>query len=892
MPPELDKRTPRDSRPLRVVAGFMLARRCLILCCGIAVIWIQLAGIAQQVSEKALFNAAISALQDGFYRKAERDFSEFIRQFPNSEHLADASLLRMHAHAEALLNEEAYAEASGVFESISRKYPGSTRSLDAVIGYAWAQFKLGEARKAFDRLIQPDAGLLKPGSNTTVDAGKARGFLLLAEAALGLNETKTGEDALERVAGVSLSPALTWQRQLLAVRYQLLKGDLQSASQSASNLVVLARALPDAKNLAESAFLQANVLLQRSNHVEALGALELNLSTNTPPLHRRTAMKRIVDLLKTSFKPEESLAKLSGLLKNHPGDPLSEVTRMALGEVLMRLFYALPAEARGTEGTNLLAQARAHLSLLVLQGPKTDFLGPAHYQLGWGWWEENLIYSRPDRVRGAETNFDLAIRLLPRGTEQSVARFKLGDTLLLSSNYIGAASNYTRLMVDYPELADSKSVPLDQVLYQLARAWVGLRDLGRAREVSKQLTQRFPKSGFGERSLLLVAQEMNRQGPAAEARELFDQLIKNYPDSGSMPEARLGVAQSFEREEKWMEAAREYASWLSVYTNHPFVPFAEFHRASAVSRTDDGSNSFQMFTNFLARYPNDRLAPLAQNWVGDYFFEKGDFVPAEESYQRLYSNTNWIAQGSLDILYRARIMAARASFMRQAYKQAKEQLTTLINLLNDSNQTNRPPNVLEEAWLLLGEVLRTEPEPGRSAEDMQQAINAFSRIPETSDLAPQAWLAIAGCHLALAGGDGSIVNTNRYHYALASFQKAIVASNADIETRSQADYGLGAALLGLSEQVPEGRDRTRLQDEALGHFLRVFYQKNRLPEETPVPYYLEQCGIKAAETAVALGRTAEAANLMRRLMEMFPLLKPKYRARLENLEKQKTGGIN
>lgn len=839
--------------------------------------------VAQGLSEKALFEAAVKALQDGFFRRAEQEFSDFVRDFPQSAQAVDAGMLQMHARAEAALNEESYRDASEIFESIVKKYPTSARARDAVFGFAWSQFKLGESRKAFERLTQPDVALLKAVEGTVLDSGMARGLLLLAEVALVTKETKTGELALARVSGLTLTAASSWQRQFLTVRYQLLKGDLESAFQSASNLVSLARALPGSKNLAESASLQADVFLQRSNVVEALGALELNLPTNAPPAYRRMAMLRTVDLLKTALKPEDAIPKLGVLLKTYAGDPILDAAQMAMGEVLMRRFYSLAAQARAGEGTNILSQARSHLSLLVLQGTKTDFLGHAHYHLGWGWWEENSMFPSPDRVRGAGTNFDLAIRNLPRSTEQMVARFKLADTFLLSMDYRSAVSNYSRLLADYPEWATSKSAPHDQVLYQLARAWVGLRDLGQAREVSKQLTQRFPNSAFGELCLLLVAQEMNRQSPAAEAREVFDQLIKIYPGSEKLPEAKLGVAQTFEREERWPDAVTAYTSWLALYTNHPSIPFAEFQRASASSRSDASSNSFHLFTNFLARFPQHERGPLAQNWVGDYHFERGDFVSAEESYQRLYSNTNWVALGALDILYRAHLMAARSLLMRQSVKQAKGQLTTFISFLNQ--QTNTPPNVIDEAWFLLGDVLRTWPEPGRSSDDMQEAINAFKRIPDTSDLAPRAWGAIAGCHLALASGAGGVIITNRYHDALFFFQKSSSALNADIETRSLADYGIGTVFLGLSEIVVEVRERNRLQREALGGFLRVFYQKNRLAGESPVPYLLEQCGIKAVDTAQALGQTVEAASVTRRLIELFPPLRPKFQPRLDVLEK-------
>lgn len=870
-------------------ARFDALRRLWIpLGCALMVSLTLACGQAPKPAEKPLFDAALSALQDGFYRRAEQDFTEFLQQFPQSEKAGEATLLQLHARAEALLKEESYKEAAAVFERLVQSDPSSPRRLDAVLGLAWSLHRQGDSRKAFDLLSKPENGLIAPdNAPVAADARLARGLLSLAEVALSLNEPKAAEGALARLGSQEFTPMIGWQRRFLTVRLHLAKGDPRAAMDSSTNLIALSKTLPGGRSLGESALLRAEVLLKNNNPTEALSALEQNFVTNVPLSYRKTAMIRGADLLKAQFKPEDAVGRLETILKSAPAEGVADLAELALGELFMRRFYGLAENLRASEGTNHLASARAHLDLLVLRQPASELRPMAHYHLGWSWWEDNVLQPSPARALGAETNFDAASRLLPRSESQMIARFKLADALLLRGDFLSAITNYSAVLTNYAEWKNSKLAPHDQALYQLVRAWVGRRDLSQARETSKRLNQEFPGSAFGERSLLLVAQEMNRQSPPAEARALFEQMVQSYPGSPSVPDAQLGIARSFEREDRWTNAVEAYRSWLGVYTNHAARAAVEYFHAAATARSGAVTNAFPLFTNFLYRNTAHEFAPKAQNWIADYYFERGEYVPAEENYQRLYSNTNWT---ELEIMYRARYWAARASFLRQGFPQARAQLTALINLLNASgtSTTNQPPNLLEEAWYLLGDTLSTEADQGRSAGGLQEAINAFSRIPATNYLAPRAWGRIAGCHMALATGAGNVLITNRFGEAAEFFKKAVQAPHADIATRSLAELGLGQALQELSQAV-EKRDRDRLLREALGHYLQVFYEKNRQEGEAPYPYAMAQCGIAAVNTAEALGRFTEAANLARRLVSLFPALKTRYSERLKLLDQQAAG---
>src|SRR6266853_2065051 len=79
---------------------------------------------------------------------------------------------------------------------------------------------------------------------------------------------------------------------------------------------------------------------------------------------------------------------------------------------------------------------------------------------------------------------------------------------------------------------------------------------------------------------------------------------------------------------------------------------------------------------FIARFPAHYLAQLAQWWVADYFFRDGKWQEAESNYQLCYQNTN--RPGSM-LSYQARMMAGRAAFARQGWKDAIQYFTNLTS---------------------------------------------------------------------------------------------------------------------------------------------------------------------------------------------------------------------
>src|SRR6266404_6353305 len=161
--------------------------------------------------EKRLYRVAQAAFKDGLNDLAERQFAEYLKQFPDSERadgvvldLAQAQLNQGKWQgavktlqdalakwptekrpdsfrfwlAEALLRGERYGEAEQRYAEVIEKYPHSAYHPQALYGLAFARFKIahfGAALQALDQLNK-----LEPKPELAQEADLLRGQVHLA----------------------------------------------------------------------------------------------------------------------------------------------------------------------------------------------------------------------------------------------------------------------------------------------------------------------------------------------------------------------------------------------------------------------------------------------------------------------------------------------------------------------------------------------------------------------------------------------------------------------------------------------------------------------------------------------------------------------------------------
>jgi len=855
---------------------------------------------AASAAEKRAFDAAAKSFSDGFWDRAEKEFAEFAKQYPESERKPEVILLQAQSRfklklytgvidllsanlgkagpwadqyhlwlAQAWFESGNYQASVDAFARVVNDFPASTNRLEAGIGEAAARFNLKDWPGVINRLRQTDGVFQQAAKATPDNEFVVRGYLLLSESLLAQKDFPAAEETIQLLAKKTLGPALDWRRQFLLCRVQLAVGRTADALMSATNLATLAKPGLQAESVAG--------ILERLGQLEpAVAVYEKNLSPDSPVEQRRTALIKVGELSLAQNKAAEAIAKLEKFLAQFPSDATSDLALLMLGELRLNQYAVLREGNARIEKpelpvavTNLLPQALSHFDRIVNAFTNSEFAGRAQLGRGWCLWAEGKI---PE----SKAAFQLAVDRLPVSKDQAVALFKLADAQYEQKDFGGAATNYTLVIDRYASMPEVQTNLFEPALYQLLQANLLATNLVGATNALGKILTSFPNSFYLDRSLLLVGQGLNRYGEPAKAREIFSDLEKRIPNSTWLPEVELAIARTYEREKNWPAAISKYDAWLTTFTNHASQPRAEYWRAWNNYRAGNETNALMLFTNFVARFATNELAPLAQYWIADHYFRQGDFQSAENNYQLLYQK--WPPS---ELTFRAQMLAGRAAFARLGFSDARKYFSGLIDLLIKA--TNSPTELLAEAYLKLGDTIFEQfiADPTKPPDVFREALNAYNRVTldfPTNRLAALAWGTIGNRYFQLGADD-----PKRYESATNAYQQVLsppLSAHADVAVRSQAEVGL-AMVLEKQAALKSDPERTQLLELALNHYLNVLYGKNLVGDEKPDLYWIKQAGLPAGNLAEALKQWEQATKLYGRLLDLLPPLQAVLEKKIE-----------
>jgi TolA-binding protein len=852
------------------------------------------------------WEVAARLFEDAAYDLAEQDILAFTQKYPQSVRLPEAFLLLaesryrqgkiegaldvLQAHGEAAGGWEdryrfwegecfsrlgQFDEAVEAYAAMLGDHPESPLCLDALLGQAFALRQSGKVSEAFSLLSQPDGLFLKLSVGQEDTESVALGYLLIGETALGSGQAAAGLALLERLLPDHLSGVSAWQREHLAARLRAALGQMEAAAATAEALV---KELSEQTNSAAVQFradaiaLAGQIYSQQNDTETAVAMFERNLERGVIEERRREAASELARLALRGEGVESASARLEAWLARYGEDAELHPLRVALAEVGLRRFFALPAERR-VEELGSLQQVRQRI------GPAlTNAVAPwgarAQFALGWCAWEEAQRAGDRNRFEEGARAFESAAEELPRSAEQAVAWFKAGDARYALAEYSRAIEHYWVAATNFADLSEVQQGFGDRALYQIVRAAGELKDMQMAERAMELVLELHPQGPFGDRSLLVYGQVLSEAGRPVEARQLFTDFLQRFPSSGLAPDLGLSVARTWQQEGNWAEASAEYERWILAHdADHPSRGQAAYELAWSAHRAGDEARAFERFNDFLAEFPLHSLAPSALNWVADYHFRQGRYDLAESEYQRIYQNTNWPAS---DLKLHSRMMAGRSAFRRTSYREARGYFTELINRVAG---TNAPAGLLPEAYFALGDAIRHGSDADKVLASLAEAIVAYSKIPQShpeSSLVPLAWGEIGNCHFQLAKADA-----NQYDLAIAAYTN-VVDSMAPVAVRSQAEVGI-AMCLEAQAALPGVTNRTGLQIEALERYLRVTEGGNLEAGEEAELFWVERAGAAGALLAEQLQRWEVAENLYARLMDLIPSLRSKYEIRRDRV---------
>jgi TolA-binding protein len=811
---------------------------------------------------------------------AEKDFTDFIRNYPNSVRKPEAiwyqaqAMLAAGRATNAIQSLTTYLAsnptnklepqflytlglayfqntnnlaAAETFGRMVDKYPSAQQALDATIRQADAFARLGHWAQLVETLTRTNGLFQKSVREGAVTGTIASGYLLLGEAQLAQGNNAGVEGTLHSLEAVSLNTQLKWQRDYLLSRLQRAEGNLEDAYQTSANLIGTQQ---DRTNRAEGVSFQGALLEQMGNLGGAADVYTNNLAPDVPPDQQRHAILKIAELdLKLPDKLPDAVANLTKYLSRTPPPESADIALLTLGEV--RLKQALNGQ------TNLFDNAISQFANLTNSYPNSPVVGKALLSLGWCLWSQGKIADSQQVFRGA-------VDRLPFSEEQAEARFKWADTQFAARDFAGAITNYNAIAEKYISLPGAKENHLiERALYQSCRAALNQHDLVAARSALKNIVALYPNGFAGPSALLLTGQGLAEQNDPAGARELFEEFEKLYPENQLLSEVRLAVARTYEVEGKWDAAITNYVDWTGSFTNH-LMAQAQFRLAWDQYMAGHETNALNLFTNFIARFPTNELSSRAQFWIGDYYSRQGDWSAAEINYQLVFQNTNWPVS---ELTYEARMRAGQSATKQVNYKQAIVYFSSLLT-------PDCPPALRVRATFAYADSTINQDSTNKTA-DINEAINSLQTIVQTHSNRVEsalAWGMIGNCYFELGAK-----NPSQYASAEMAYTNVINTPAASSATRYEALFKLGATL-EKQAALKTGDDQTGLMKEALHQYLiamddAAFKEAVNNPDG-PSALWTKRSGLAAALVAESLQEWDTAGRIYDKMKQLLPILAP------------------
>ena len=760
-----------------------------------------------------------------------------------------------------------FTESAETYGVLIENYPESSRALEASLGRAQSFYQLSELKKLIETLEPADGPFQKSANATPTLDLVIDGRLLLANAYFELKELGAARLLLENLPDVSLSSVRFWQKYHLLASVYLAEASLDRALEGAKNLVQFAKGITDPVFAARSIDFHGDVLNRMEKADEAISIYEQNLATNVPVDWRRAALLKISDVYLNEDRLSNAIHRLERFFIKHPNDPANGLSHMTLGELRLRQFYSIPESSR-PNNTNLLSQALGHFDVVLKSKKDKELLGKSWSGRGWALWEWGMLSGQPAQIIMAKNAFTNAVRELPRSRDKAVALFKAADCLFRGSEYASAIRNYWASINIATNTVGRDDRIVDQALYQIVRSGVIRLDLPSAGQAVSNLLEWFPNSFYSDRSMLLYGQSLNRQGKPAEARDVLASFAKAFPQSRLMPETRLAIARTHVMDGSWVSSILEYDRWVTNYPAHKSLSQAEFDRAWLNHQAGNSAKAFQLFTNYVEKFPANKLAPLAQKWVADFHFQSGKFSQSEKSYRQIFENTNYL-NFSKDLIWEARLSAARSAFFNQEYETAQLLLDDIIKA------TNAPIDEVARAEFYLGDVISEQTD--RTPTNLIEAVVHYQKVARemtNSSFNTAAWGRMGDCYFQLGN----------LSQALVSYNTATKLPGADVTIRSQAKLGLARVLSEQALAVDEIDRNQQLLQQSLDHCFEIVFGSNlRSANEKLDLFWVKEAGLMAGRLAKRLGQTEQELKLYQRLAEALPAM-PMWKDKLKSLK--------
>jgi cellulose synthase operon protein C len=620
----------------------------------------------------------------GLTQNAQKNLRQAAQTFSKAaaadEHHPLAPACAFHA-ADALVEDQQYAQAVEAFDRALARYPSGEWSDDCLFG----KLRVASVRGEHDACLKLADALAEqfPDSPLRGPAEVAKGRSLLA-----LGEHKEAAATLERVvAQGKAAPQLNDQqraeaRALLAQSYAG-RGQLADATRVVSAM----RGDDAAKSVVAVTTLQVAETAYASGDFDR--ARELFASLTKDRQAPAAAWSGLGWCYFRASQWKESAAAFRHVVDESPESPLAAEAALMCGRSLERLeqyddalaMYQIERYASGNQAAESLWRAavlyekqqqpdRALALYARLIERHADFseLDAAIYR------RARLLVSAQDNEQ-ADTLFEQLRVRFPTSRYAPEATLQLAERALAENRYDKA----DELIKQIGRPADSDGV-VERALYLAARVAFARQDWDAVDASVAQLKEQFPKSSLTGSAAYLAAEATFRRGDYTQAVERLSALSDGQKAEPWSATAELHRAQALAQLKEWTEAAdvaRQIGARFPDFDRQDEVDYL-IGRCLAARADFSGARDYYRKAIESPRASGSETAAMAQWMMGETFFHQQDYRAALTEYERVddrYAFPRWRAA--------ALLQAAKCQELLGQWRAAADSYDRVLNAYPD-----------------------------------------------------------------------------------------------------------------------------------------------------------------------------------------------------------------
>ena len=370
--------------------------------------------------------------------------------------------------------------------------------------------------------------------------------------------------------------------------------------------------------------------------------------------------------------------------------------------------------ARAYHASGDAKKAAQAVARLIAEFPESRILDRAYYRLG------EYRYASGDYDTAAEAHGEL-IERFPKSPLIPSALHELGCARLKRNDAAGAEKALDRLIAEYPDsdlivpaqyargmarrqaekydlaiadlnavLASDSDSHRSDALYVLGLCYLGLKKHADAAGAFEKLLTSDPKYVGGDDACYQWAWALSLQGEAAEAARKFALLAKQYPQSKLVAEAQHHVGEFHYGREQYDLAAVAYYAAMNAAAGTPLGEKAGYRLGWSYYHQGGFADAEKTFEYQLATYPDGELAAEAAFARAECRFKQEKFKEALEAYATVKGLTNPDFQALL-LLH-----AGQSAGQLELWKESLDWLEKCSREFPDSKHL--PQALYEQGW--------------------------------------------------------------------------------------------------------------------------------------------------------------------------------------------------